>query len=352
MKKKVKNPNNAKTEQAKRVIYIFKELLKSRKMTVLEMKQELIHKFGIDISLRSVQRDFKLLQDAIPVLEQFKEGKAVFWRMSPIFKNPSNFMFVESNELLSFHLLKAHLKTFRGTLFEDDTYDLQSKLEQLAPGEVFLDDSFYWDQNAGQFDYSGYDKTLRLAIDAIINKRWVRVKYHSVKLNTEKEYDVFFCGLFVFSGTLYVVTYFHYFDNYEALALQGIKSILPAKRSYEIHTKFDFHEFTKRRFGVYSGKTFKVKLLIEKQYKGYFEHRTWHSTQRTRETEDGDLIIEMFVPIGMDLVGWILSWHKIVKVLGPRQLKEKVLEKAKSILDQYEESCTNKNDLTGENLDP
>jgi predicted DNA-binding transcriptional regulator YafY len=306
-------------------------------MTVLEMKNELIHEFDIDISLRTVQRDFKILQDAIPVLEQFKEGKAVYWRMSPIFKNPSNFMFVESNELLSFHLLKAHLKTFRGTLFETDTLDLQEKLETLAPGDVFLDDSFYWDQNAGQFDYTGYDKTLRLVIASIIDHQWVRVKYHSVKLNTEKEYDVYFCGLFVYLGTLYVVTYFHYFDNYEALALQGIKSVMPAKRSYEVKTKFDFHEFTKRRFGVYSGKTFKVKLQIDKQYKGYFEHRTWHTTQRTYENEDGNLIIEMFVPIGMDLVGWILSWNKVIKVLGPRQLKEKVMMKARSILDLYDE---------------
>mgnify|MGYP006284149727 CR=1 FL=1 len=326
---------NSKTEQAKRVVYIFRELLKGRKMTVKEAMIELIEEFGIEISQRTVQRDFRILQSAIPILEQYKEGRNVYWSLSPIYKNPSNFMFIETNELLSFHLLKAHLKTFKGTLFEKETEDLQEKLEKLAPGEVFLDDSFYWDQNTGQYDYSDHDKTLRKVIAAIVNKEWVRVRYHSVKLDTVKEYDVSFRGLFAYAGTLYVVTYFQYFDNYEAIALQGIQSITPAKRKYEIKSEFDFQEFTKKRYGVYTGKIYFVKLLVKKKYKGYFVSRTWHRSQRTYNNDNGDLIIEMRVPIGMDLVSWILGWNKVIKVLRPVELREKVLAKAKEIIKMY-----------------
>jgi predicted DNA-binding transcriptional regulator YafY len=43
----------------------------------------------------------------------------------------------------------------------------------------------------------------------------------------------------------------------------------------------------------------------------------------------------MRVPIGMDLVSWILGWNKVIKVLRPVELREKVLAKAKEIIKMY-----------------
>ena len=51
-----------KTEQAKRILFIYKELLKSRKLTVLGMLSELEEKFDVELSKRTVQRDFGILQ--------------------------------------------------------------------------------------------------------------------------------------------------------------------------------------------------------------------------------------------------------------------------------------------------
>ena len=256
--------------------------------------------------------------------------------MSSISKNPTNFLFIETGELLSFHFLKAHLKTFKGTVFEKDINELQSKLELLAPGEVFLDNGFYWDQNTGQYDYSDNDKILRKVIASIVDKKWLRVRYHSANQGTEKEYNVLFCGLFAYSGTLYVVTYFRYYDNYEALALQGIINIEPSKRTYKVKSKFNFKKFTKKRYGVFTGKVFTVKLQIDKKYREYFICRSWHTSQKTFNDENGNLIIEMRVPIGMDLVSWILSWNNIIRVIKPKKLREKVLLKAKAVIEMYE----------------
>ncbi|ROL58689.1 WYL domain-containing transcriptional regulator [Bacteroidetes/Chlorobi group bacterium ChocPot_Mid] len=326
--------DNRQSEQAKRMLLEYNEFLKGRILTVKDLKEKVEDKLDIVVTERSIQRDLRVLQECIPLLEQWKEGKQVLWSLSSNYVKPNNLPRIESNELFSMHILKAHLRCFKGTIVEKEADELEKKLEKLASGDVFYKECLFWDQNFGTYDYSKHNSLIEEVIGNIVNKEWVHIRYYSVKQDTEKHYDCFFEGLFTFNGIIYVVTYFPYYGKHEALQLHGIKQIEKSNNIYEL-PEFDFDEFTERRFGVYSSKPMTIRLKIKKKFIGYFSGRKWHKTQRTSYDRNGNLIIEMTVPIGMDLVSWIIGWNEAIKVIKPKSLKDKVISKMKLGLMQY-----------------
>lgn len=322
------------SEQAKRIVLEYNLFLRGKILTVKELKEVIEKELNTVITERSIQRDLRVIQECIPVLEQWKEGKQVFWGLPKNYIKLNNIPAIESRELFSFYMLKAHLKCFKGTNIEKDANKLETKLEKLAPGDVFYEESLFWDQNFGTFDYSDYAWLIEEVINRIVNKKWVHIWYYSVKQGTEKHYDCFFEGLFTYKGILYVVTYFPFYGTHEAIQLHGIKKIIDTNNIDEL-PDFNFEEFTEKRFGVYSSPPMDIRLKINKKYIGYFTGRKWHRTQIQRFDSRGNLYIEMNVPIGMDLVSWIIGWNEAIKVIKPKALKEKVIAKMKLGLEQY-----------------
>jgi predicted DNA-binding transcriptional regulator YafY len=314
---------------------MYKEFLKGEKYTSKELLNLAIKKFG-SVSLRTIQRDLKLLQQCVPELESKKVMYETRWHI-PAHLRYNKGLNLKSNELLSFYILKAYLKTFEGTVIFEDAQNLAEKLEEHAPGDAFSDASFFWDQNAGQFDYTQYDDILRKVLSYLNNKKWATVSYKSIVYNEEKTYDVQFCKLFSYGGSIYASVYIPKHENFIALSLQGIQDITDAKRSYSKAPEFEFDKFTKTRFGVYTANINDVILRVDKGFVQYFKNRRWHQSQTLRWDDNGDLIIRLKVPIVPDFIAWILSWHEVMKVEHPPKLKRIVKEKLMNALKNYEE---------------
>jgi predicted DNA-binding transcriptional regulator YafY len=68
----------------------------------------------------------------------------------------------------------------------------------------------------------------------------------------------------------------------------------------------------------------------------YFQNRQWHQSQRqTIDPETGDMIMELYVPLGPDFISWILSWHDAIKVIKPVELIDKVKARLRATLYSY-----------------
>ncbi|MFP4529535.1 MAG: helix-turn-helix transcriptional regulator [Candidatus Kapaibacterium sp.] len=318
-----------------RILYIYEALLKGRKFTVSEIHEEITRKIDHDISLRSVQRDLRAMQDCTPVIEQFKSGRQVYWRIPRRFRNTAGIVHIREQQFLSLYILKAYLSTFDGTAVQKEIEELGHSIERLCPGELYLSDTFFWDQNFGIFDYSEYGDILSHVIDAVTQKYWVRITYHSTMQQHEKTYEVYFKGLLFYNSTIYILTYFPYHKSFQAISLQGIKSIEKCERGGDSIPEFNYEEFRKSRFGIFSGKIYDVKLLIKARYREYFEHRKWHVTQRSRYDADGNLMLEMRAPIGKDMVSWIMGWNDAIIVLEPPELIDRILNNISTIQEQY-----------------
>jgi predicted DNA-binding transcriptional regulator YafY len=81
-------------------------------------------------------------------------------------------------------------------------------------------------------------------------------------------------------------------------------------------------------FGISQAKEpWKVRLLFAKEVATYVRERVWHPSQHLRERRDGRLEIRLETSGRKELTRWILSWMPHVKVLAPRQLRERVKQR-------------------------
>lgn len=326
---------NATAKQARRVAFMFKELINGKRFTTSQMRDALVEKFG-PIDLRSVQRDLKLLCEEIEIIEPLQEGRKNIWHIPAIIRRSYCAFRVESNELLSFHVLKAHLKTFKGTMIADEVKKLSEKLDSITPGLAFSEDSLYWDQNIGQYDYTEFDNIIKTIIESIVQKKWVEVEYNTGHRGNIKSYTVMPRKMFTYAGSLYVAAFVPYYKTHIAMSIQnfeGIKYTIPDK-IYAV-PKFNFKQWQKGRFGVFWGKSRKVELKIMAHYKHYFESRTWHRTQKISYDNMDNMIIKMRVPISPDFISWILSWGEVITVIKPVDLIKEINYKLNITLKNY-----------------
>ncbi|MGB9851362.1 MAG: helix-turn-helix transcriptional regulator [Candidatus Kapaibacteriota bacterium] len=320
--------------QPHRIIYMYKKFLDGETLTSTQLQDMISEEIEI-VSLRTIQRDLRLLQKIEPSLVGTPRGKEIFWSIPKDFRVPKQIVRFESNEILAFHFLKAHLKTFRGTIIEKDVEKLYEKLEQLAPKEVILDETIYWDQNVGYYDYSKINDTLEKVIEATASKKWYTVTYSTPKSLSSKEIIVRFETIFSYLGVLYVVAYVPKHKIHVSLSIHNITKIEEKTDYYDAAPPFNFREWSSYRFGVFSGEIHNVRLLIKKEFIHFFINRRWHISQVEKYDKEGNLILEMRVPIGVDLINWILSWSDAIIVLEPKELIQKIVNRLHQALENY-----------------
>ena len=321
--------------QIQRIIRILELFSMGRRVTT----QELYDFLKGECSLRTIQRDIQAIQYAgIPLMLEKSSARENYWFFPREYRQMV-VPVIQHNELLAMHILKAHLKTFRGTKIERQITGLFNKLEELVPGDIYLDfdedKNFIWDQNQGLYNYGEYDQLLSTVIELILARNWVTVTYRASEGKPPKTYDLFLYRIFLYNGSIYIAAYNPAFDNFISLALHRLEQVQPARGQRCQARPFSLAEFCSNRFGVFVGEIQRLQLSIRPEFVHYFQNRSWHPTQKTRLKKDKSMLLEMKVPLSPELITWILGWHTAIKVLRPDSLKAEITKKLQETLEQY-----------------
>jgi predicted DNA-binding transcriptional regulator YafY len=78
-----------------------------------------------------------------------------------------------------------------------------------------------------------------------------------------------------------------------------------------------------------------VRFPAGPYYQHIFTEKKFHQSQKVSADKEGNTIVTMNVPIGLDLINWVLSWPESV-VLEPEELKKEMLVVAKTLEKKYE----------------
>lgn len=323
--------------QVERVLYLYKKLEAGNRVYLKDYLNSNISIFE-NISQRTLQRDMRLIKDIDNSVEKIYDSKEVYYKMNKSGLNLKKIS-IESNELLSLYILKAHLKLFNRTQVSDVAESLLEKIEKFASGNVFDSKELFWDKNFGNYNYMNNDTQISRVITAITKSKWVEVSYASGKGKP----NIFICKLirmFTYNGSLYAVAYVPHHSSFIALLIQNIDEIqFIDKISKELQQtqipKFDPEEFSKNRFGVFYGKPEKIELEIDKEFVKYFENRFWHSTQNLKYQSNGNLTLKMNTHLSPELIAWIMSWSSAITIIKPEKLKNEIINNAKMIIEKY-----------------
>jgi predicted DNA-binding transcriptional regulator YafY len=323
-----------KYNQARRILKIYRLFLRYRILTTREVYVKIRRKFP-ETSDRSVQRDLKILSDEGYIL-LYSKCRYSYWSINKRAAHRTGSFYLKESELLSFHILKSYLNTFKGTTIADDIKELSGKLETMAPGEVVLEEQFYGDQNIGYYDYSTKHENLSACIKHITERNWIIIVYEKQTVNETKEYDIFPQFLYTYAGTIYLLAYNRERKRHTTFIVQNIRKIRKVYDATRTEPEFNYDEFRHQRFAVFDGELHKVKLKVDKKYTQYFDNRFWHPTQKEKFDKEQNMIITMRVPLTPDLTSWICRWADVMTVIEPLELRNMVVDKLKSALGNYE----------------
>jgi proteasome accessory factor B len=114
----------------------------------------------------------------------------------------------------------------------------------------------------------------------------------------------------------------------ETFALSRCRSLGGTGEYFARPVAFDSRAFFRGAFGISQAeKVWKVRLVFAREVATYIGERSWHASQRMRRQRDGSLELRLETSSRKELTRWILSWVPHVKVLGPRELRERVRER-------------------------
>ena len=121
----------------------------------------------------------------------------------------------------------------------------------------------------------------------------------------------------------------------ETFALSRCRSLAGTGQHFPSPVAFDPKTFFKDSFGIsHADQPWSVRLLFAREVATYIRERTWHSSQKLRQRRDGTLELRLQTSSRKELTRWILSWMPHVKVLAPRQLRDRVRERMREGLAQ------------------
>lgn len=266
--------------QIQRLIRILQILSSGRKITTKELRC----RFDNAVSLRTLQRDLLALSEAgIPLITEKSMANENAWSLMSRFRS-----FVplplEMNEYLAAHILKANLKIFQKTPFENEIISLIKKIDQIVPEEVFLEtdteiaENIFENYSAGTFDYSPHGETINDLISAIVHRTKCNVTYLNPHEKKEKSFHIEPEKMVHYNGGLYVIVYVRYYKSFIMLAIQRIRKLKLLDKSFPKDHPFNENEYWKGKFGLFPGEQVEVKLQINKDIRHHIEGRTWHSS--------------------------------------------------------------------------
>jgi predicted DNA-binding transcriptional regulator YafY len=326
-------------KQSIRIIKILEYFSMGKRLTIKD-----IHNiFEEIVSTRTIHRDIETIEEAGIPLEYEKNDNSEYVWFFPAHYRKMVLPVVQGSELISLYILKSYLKLFSDTFIDKELHSLQNKIEALAPGDLFMEfeslseqeNSIFWDQSFGDYDYSKSDAVLSDITNIMVKKQWAAVTYKSLSDGKTRQYDIYLHRLFAFNGVLYIAVYFPKYGDFLALAVQQIQEVKIAQRQDYRTPEFNIAAFKHNRFGVFSGSVEKVEIEVRSGYAKWFINRSWHPSQQIIKNKDGSLLLTMDVPLSRDFITWILGWHDGIKVIKPQSLIKMVKEKLQKSLELY-----------------
>jgi proteasome accessory factor B len=180
---------------------------------------------------------------------------------------------------------------------------------------------------------AGLDKTFAQLQQAIVKKRKVNIRYHS--LFEETIIDVELCPyhLLYNNRAWYVLGRSSLHESVRTFKLNRIRELTTTERCFVDGENFDVHEYFGRAWSMIpEGRIYNIKLRFLPKVANNVAEVQWHSTQKVVRNSDGSATIEFLVDGLGEITWWILGYGDQVQVLAPKELRKKVLETAKNMV--------------------
>ena len=277
----------------------------------------------LDVTSRTIRRDLAALQEAgFPLYDERDTDGHVRWRLEGQVLKGLETGFTLA-ELCALYLSRHLLESVTGTPFQRDLLQAFSRLEKLLSPRMrqFLDrlPSVLVAKAGPRVRSDNNESVLGRLLEATLQFRVTRMRYHSVSSGRDKDYVVHPYRLLFAQGGMYLLAYVPEYESVRTFAVDRIASASLDKETFTLKANLAEDVFA-NSLGVNTGPAEPVDISFDAQVAPYVRARVWHPSQQVRDEAGGGITLSMEVCHDWALRSWILGWGSFAQVLMPDSL--------------------------------
>jgi proteasome accessory factor B len=292
----------------------------------------------LEVTSRTIRRDLAALQEAgFPLFDERDDNGHVRWRIDGQVLKGLETGFTLS-ELCALYLSRHLLESVTGTPFRRDLIQAFARLEKMLTPRMrqFLDrlPSVLVAKAGPRATGDQSADILARLLEAILQFRCVRMRYHSVSSARDKDYLVHPYRLLFAQGGMYLLAYVPEYDSVRTFAVDRMASASLEKETFTPRANVDDDVFA-NSLGVNTGPAEHVEIAFDARVAPYVRARVWHPSQRVRDEAGGHITLSMDVCRDWALRSWVLSWGPFARVMSPAVLASEVRADLDSAAERY-----------------
>jgi predicted DNA-binding transcriptional regulator YafY len=184
---------------------------------------------------------------------------------------------------------------------------------------------------------AGLDKTFAQLQQAIVKKRKVNIRYHSLFEGTIIDVELSPYHLLYNKRAWYVLGRSSLHKSVRTFKLNRIRELITTERCFVDGEKFDVYDYLGRAWSMIpEGRIYNIKLRFLPKVANNVAEVQWHSTQKVVRNSDGSATVEFRVDGLGEITWWILGYGDQVQVLAPKTLRKRISQIAKNMADLNE----------------
>ncbi len=294
------------------------------------------------VSDRTIKRDIQWLRDFQNAPIEYDPHKRGYYYSEPSYRLPA--LHIGAHELFALTLSGEVLRQYQNTPLYNTLDRVFRKLTALVPDRVTVDPR--WLNNKLSVFHSPLSRIdpdiWEATLQAVREERRLHIRYSTPKYRDAVSKQVAPYHIVAHRGEWYLIGYDQEKDDNRIFAVSRIRSATIGEERFERPDDFDPFRYVDPHFGVYpDGPKREIRIRFSAGLSPYIRERTWHSTQRTEEHEDGSLTLSFESNQLLEVRSWVLSWGKGCTVLEPQELVDSVKsELAETILNYVPDTAT------------
>ena len=280
-----------------------------------------------EVSRRTVARDLDFLRDEERAPLAYDDARHGFTLTDETYTLPP--VRISRKEAFSFGLARKLLAHYEGTPLHLDMRSVLDKIAESLEGDVTIEPGWL-SEHVGVLpeDRVRIDPDVWAQLAGCVERREaIRATYQTFD-GRVSEYDLHPYHLLAYHGNWYALALNTAKPRIETFALSRFRRIEAMGQGFTRPAEFSPETYARQAFGIVGGEEpIKVRLLFEPKLAVYITERQWHPSQEFRARSDGRVEMRLETTGRKELVRWVLSWMPDVKVLAPKSLRDRIVEK-------------------------
>jgi predicted DNA-binding transcriptional regulator YafY len=281
----------------------------------------------LNVSRRSIERDLAALRHLGATLRYNRERGLYEYAGKP-FTLPGQWL--NEREIALLLIAERALRVFTNTSFDRDIHPAFNKL--LDPIRGRRDTIDYIHALCGSVHFHRPIESTRdvraefsVVLDAIMDRRRLSMRYGTGRTRREDRREIEPYALVNSGGDWYVIANCRRHHDIRTFTLADVHEPRIEDHYFLMPDDFDVQKFLGQGFGRMRGASpVRVALRITPPASRWVIRSRWHASQKVREAPDGEVHLTLRCPLTDSLVRWVLQMGECVRIVAPKQLRERV----------------------------